>query len=182
MDENVDLLWKVLDKAIPERKMLHMNQAKLHLLAAAQAELARARRTGVMGPAEGESLLSDMPRWDRLDEQVRDGVDENSGLAVRRELTEKEKEFILAAQASAKIPAFAAFALRSSATGVSAPSGETQETQAAHVALLRLAVPAPPPPATPGGRSLPAITLTPRLLGQRPLNACATRAGCFDLK
>lgn len=34
-----------------------------------------------------------------------------------------------------------------------------------------------PPPASPGGRSLPSVCLTPRLLAQRPQPACAHRAG-----
>ena len=50
-----------------------------------------------------------------------------------------------------------------------------QNSQARAVAALRL--PPPPPPAAASGRSLPTLCVTPRLLAQRPLAACALRAG-----
>ena len=46
-----------------------------------------------------------------------------------------------------------------------------QNSQARAVAALRL--PPPPPPAAASGRSLPTLCVTPRLLAQRPLAACA---------
>lgn len=153
------------------------SSATIHLYAAARAELARARMVAARGPKPGESLLADMPRWERLDLDPyapRDGhIDRGSGLEMRREFSEAEREFVLSAGRLSKVPFFALFAEPASA------DAEELDSRIADCGLVncdsRTQSPAPPETAGPGGRYLPTYCLTPRLLAQRPITTRATR-------